>query len=70
MEDEIGFLFFGTPSTLGGKFTSNDNHFTMRGALVASSTENASDVDASQAWNQSLKFTWDEYDWTTDQYGK
>lgn len=70
MEDEIGFLFFGTSSTLGGKFTSNDNHFTMRGALVASSTENASDVDASQAWNQSLKFTWNEYDWTTDQYGK
>lgn len=69
-EEEIGFLFFGTPSTFSGKFTSNDNHFTMRGALVASATENASDLDTSSAWNQSLKFTWNEYDWTVDQYGK
>ncbi len=70
IEEEIGYLFFGTPSTLGGRFYSKDNLFTMRGALAASSTENAEDVDPDQAWNQTLKFTWDEYDWKIDEYGK
>lgn len=69
VEDEVGYLFFGTPASYSGYFRSRGNVFTMKGVLTASSTENASDI-GDDAWNQTLKFTWDEYDWSIDQYGK
>lgn len=70
IDDEVGFLFFGTPSQYSGRFSSRDNVFTMKGVLEASSTENADDIDSANAWDQTLKFTWDEYDKKPEEYGK
>lgn len=62
------FVFFGIPALKD--FSSRNNVFTMKGNVYLSTTESADDVDAESGQTETLRFTWDEYDWDIDQYGK
>lgn len=67
-DDADYYVFFGINNTLD--FRSNGSVFTMKGKVALSSTESASDVDNDSAKDETLKFTWDEYELPIDQYGK
>lgn len=69
IDEEAGYLFFGTPSGKG-RFYSKNDVFTMSGVLTASATENASGVDETLGEaSQTLRFSWPEYDKAATEYG-
>lgn len=67
-DDANYFVFFGVPNIRD--FSSRGSVFTMKGGVYLSTTESAENVDTESASDETLRFTWDEYDWAIDQYGK
>ena len=69
IDEEAGYLFFGTPSGKG-RFTSKNDVFTMSGVLTASATENVEGIDETLGeGSQTLRFVWPEYDKAPTEYG-
>lgn len=67
-DDANYFVFFGIPNVRD--FSSRGKVFTMKGNVYLSTTESADNVDAESGQAETLRFTWEEYDWDIDQYGK
>lgn len=67
-DDALYYVFFGVLSNRD--FRSKDNVFTMKGRVSLSATEGGEEFVSGSALDETLKFTWDEYDLPIDQYGK
>ncbi len=67
-DDTDYYVFFGVLNVLD--FSSNGSVFRMGGDVYLSTTEAADGVDTESGQSETLRFTWNEYDWKIDQYGK